>query len=179
MLIHVKSYLHKSVVIYNSCTYSLQVAVFFGGKIPEVKTQAEIDERNELMYRLEDFYLEIPQRMPDQQWFSELIDHYTKYNDQEGALDIWKWIGAHDIWVNMDQEVIDKFDLFFEINDPKSLTQLSDHQRELRECLHLEFKNMNDNPERWYKKRHVPIDSPQKPGTELPPGDRIYSGGGY
>ena len=157
----------------------LQVQVFFGGKIPEIKSEKEVQEWNELMYRLEEVYLEIPQKMPDQQWFHDLIDHYTKYNDYEGALDTFKWIDAHDIWINMDQEVMDKFELFFEINDPKSLTQLSDHQQQLREELHVKFKAMNNNPERWYKKRQVSINHARQPADRLPEGDRIYSGGGY
>ena len=157
----------------------LQIQIFFGGKVPEIKSPQEVKEWNELMYRLEEVYLEIPQKMPDQQWFHDLIDHYSKYNDYEGALDTFKWFDAHDIWINMDQDVMDKFELFFEINDPKSLTQLSDHQQQLREELQLKFKDMDNNPERWYKKRQVAIDNGRKRGDLLPEGDRIYSGGGY
>ena len=131
------------------------------------------------MYRLEEFYLEIPQTMPDQQWFNDVVDHYTKYNDYEGALDLFKWVDEHDIWVNMDQEVMDKLELFFEINDPKSLTQLSDHQAQLREENLAKFKEMSNNPERWYKKRQVAIERGAQPADKLPEGDRIYTGGGY
>ena len=157
----------------------MQVTVLLGGKVPEVKSEAEVNDRNELMYRLEEFYLEIPQRMPDQVWFDDLIDHYTEYNDVDGARDIWKWIAAHDIWVDMDQEVMDKFQRFFEKNDPKSLTKLSDHQHQLRLDLHQKFKEMDDNPERWYKKRLISIENPKRSGIPLPPGDRPFSGGGF
>lgn len=156
-----------------------RVYVWFGGKVPEIKSIEEVKERNDLMYRLEECYLEIPQRMPDQQWFHDLIDHYQKYNDYEGALDIWQWISAHQIWIDMDQEVIDKFQNFFEINDPKSLTQLSDHQKALRLQLLEGFKKMDNNPERWYKKRQVNILSARRPADKLVKGDRLGGGGGF
>lgn len=159
--------------------FKMRIQIYFGAKIPELKSEEEVQAWNELMYRLEEFYLEIPQTMPDQRWFNDVVDHYTKYNDYEGALDMFKWIDEHDIWVNIDQDVMDKLELFFEINDPKSLTQLSDHQAKLREELLVKFKEMSNNPERWYKKRHVAINKGKHPADQLPEGDRIYTGGGY
>ena len=156
-----------------------RMQVAFGGPIPEHKSPQEVAERNELMYRLEEFYLEIPHRFPDQQWFSDLIDHYTKYHDMDGAHDIWKWIGNHDIWINMDQEVIDKFEEFFELNEPKSLTKMSDNQLQRRVELLEKFKKMDDNPERWYNKRLVAIDNPKRTGRLLKEGERYNSGGGF
>ena len=155
-----------------------QAWIIFGGKVPEIKSQEEIDERDALMYRLEESYLEIPQRMPDQEWFHDLIEHYTKYNDYDGALDIWKWMDAHNIWINMDQDVIDKFDGFFERNDPKSLFQMSDHQAAHRLELLEKFKLMDNNPERWWKKREICHEKPERLCEKLPEGDRTNSGMG-
>ena len=102
-----------------------------------------------------------------------------RYHDYEGADNVWKWFSQHDIWINMDQNILDKWEKFFELHDPVSMTKESPLMAERRLQLLAKFKQMDDNPERWYKHRQLNIQSPEKPGTFLPEGDRAESSGGY
>ena len=99
------------------------IGKFFGSALYYRQTPEEIAERAVLNDRLHSFYNTIPQSYPDAQWWNDVIDHYVRYNDIDGAEKLWDWLKEYEI--DVDQDVLDKFERFFYENDPVGLTEKS------------------------------------------------------
>ncbi|KAL5266265.1 hypothetical protein ACHWQZ_G003628 [Mnemiopsis leidyi] len=91
----------------------------FGGQLYYRQSAEEKADAALLTDRLQEFYSTIPQRYPDSQWWNDVIDHYVRYNDYDGAVRIWNWLKEYEL--DVDQTVLDKFERFFVENDPIGL----------------------------------------------------------
>jgi len=118
---------------------------FFGAQLylkqsPEEKADAAV-----LTDRLQEFYSTIPQSYPDAQWWHDVIDHYVRYNDIDGAVRMWNWLREYEL--DVDQAVLDKFDRFFLENDPIGLMTKSvpAQLREQDEYIPKYPDKINDN----------------------------------
>jgi len=99
------------------------VGKFLGSALHYRQTPEEISEREVLNERLHAFYSTIPQQYPDAEWWNDVIDHYVRYNDFDGAQKMWYWL--KDFEIDVDKALLDKFERFFYENDPVSLFQKS------------------------------------------------------
>jgi len=115
--------------------FKLRIWKFFGDNLPYRQTEAEVEERKALTDRLHAYYETIPQSYPDAAWWHDIIDHYVKFNDYDGARKMWHWLVEQRI--DVDDEVLDKFERFFYENDSVGLRQKSIVQQLRSNSEHL------------------------------------------
>lgn len=103
--------------------FKARIGYFFGAERYYIQSEEEKAERAILTDRLHAFYDTIPQKYPDGKWWGDVVDHYVRYNDVEGARKLWEWL--IDYRIDIDQSLHDKFQRFFYESDPLTLTQKS------------------------------------------------------
>jgi len=118
---------------------------FFGGPLYYRQSEQEKADSAAITDRLHEFYNTIPQSYPNAQWWHDVIDHYVRYNDLDGAVRMWNWLREYEL--DVDQVVIDKFDRFFLENDPIGLMTKSipAQLREKDEYMPQWPEKINDN----------------------------------
>jgi len=123
---------------------------FFGGELPYKQSADEKAERVILMDRLHEFYAEVPQHYPDRQWYLDFLDHCVRFNDVNTLVIMHDWMTL--MKINVDADILEKFNHIRHRNLPVGLTELSPWRQERELSAYIP----EHNPEASWLRRKGP-----------------------